>query len=49
MVPSEDTWHMSRVQKRVSKFSNFWVKNLKKPELSDLTDNEVFLYALLAF
>ena len=39
MVPSEDTWHVSRVQKRVSKFSNFWVKNLQKPDLFDLTDN----------
>ncbi len=49
MVPSEDMWHVSRVQKRVSKFFNFWVKNLQKMDLSDLTDNEVFLFALLAF
>ena len=36
MVPSKDKWHVSRVQKRVSKFSNFWVKNLQKMDLSDL-------------
>ena len=41
--------HVPRVQKRVSKFSIFRVKNLQKLDLSDLTDNEVFLYALLAF
>ena len=46
---AQDTWHVSRVQKRVSKISNFWVKNLQKMDLSDLTDNEVFLYDLLAF
>ena len=39
MVSSEYTWHVSRVQKRVSKFVNFKVQKVQKPELFDLTDN----------
>ena len=39
MVSSEPTWHVSRVQKRVSKFVNFKVQKVQKPELFDLTDN----------
>ena len=49
MVPSEPTWHVSRVQKRVSKFVNFKVQKVQKPELYGLTVNWVFLYALSAF
>ena len=41
MVSSEPTWHMSRVQKRVSKFVNFKVQKVQKPDLSDSTINEV--------
>ena len=49
MVSSEPTWHVSRVQKRVSTFVNFKVQKVQKPELSGLTVNWVFLYALSAF
>ena len=38
MVSSEPTWHVSRVQKRVSKFVNFKVQKVQKPELFDFTD-----------
>ena len=41
--------HVSRAWKRVSKFLNFDMKKLKKPEFFDLTVNEVFKYTLLAF
>ena len=36
MVPSEDTWHVSRVHKRVLKLVNFFVQNLQKPYMFDL-------------
>ena len=36
MVPSEDMWHMSRVQKCVLKLVNFLVQNLQKPYMIDL-------------
>ncbi len=36
MVPSEDTWQMSRVHKRVLKLVNFLVQNLQKPYMIDL-------------
>ena len=49
MVSSEPTWHVSRVQKRVSKFVNFKVQKVQKPDLSGLTVNWVFLYTLSAF
>ena len=39
MVSSETTWHVSCVQKRVSKFVNFKVQKVQKQELFDLTDN----------
>ena len=41
--------HVSRAWKRVSKFLNFDMEKLKKPEFFDLTANEVFKYTLLAF
>ena len=41
--------HVSRAWKRVSKFLNFDMKKLKKPDFFDLTVNEVFKYTLLAF
>ena len=49
MVSSELTWHVSPVQKRVSKFVNFKVQKVQKPELSGLTVTWVFLYTLSAF
>ena len=36
MVPSEDTWLVSHVHKRVLKLVNFFVKNLQKPYMIDL-------------
>ena len=36
MVPPEDTWHVSRVHKRVLKLVNFFVQNLQKPYMFDL-------------
>ena len=41
--------HVSHAWKRVSKFLNFDMKKLKKPDFFDLTVNEVFKYTLLAF
>ena len=38
MVSSEPTWHVSRVQKRVSKFVNFKVQKVQKLDLCDFTD-----------
>ena len=35
-VPSEYTWHMPRVHKRVLKLVNFEVQKVQKPELFDL-------------
>ena len=32
MVPSEATWHVSRVHKRVLKLVNFEVQKVQKPE-----------------
>ena len=37
MVSSEPTWHMSHVQKRVSKFVNFKVHKVQKPTLIDFS------------
>ena len=45
MVLSEPMWHITRVQKHVYHLKN---KNLQKPESSDSTVNEVFLYAELS-
>ena len=36
MAPPEDTWHVSRVHKRVLKLVNFFVQNLQKPYMFDL-------------
>ena len=36
MVPSENTWHVSRGQKRVVKLVIFFVQNLQKPYMFDL-------------
>ena len=36
MVPSEDTWHVSRGHKRVVKLVNLFVQNLQKPYMIDL-------------
>ena len=41
--------HVSRAWKCVSKFLNFDMEKIKKPDLFDLTVNEVFLYTLLDF
>ena len=41
MVSSEPRCHVSRVQKRVSKFVNFKVQKVQKPDLSGSTINEV--------
>ena len=42
LVSSESTWHVSHVQKRVSKIVNFEGKILQKMDLSELTTNVVF-------
>ena len=41
--------NVARVQKRVSKFANFKVQKVQKPELYGLTVNRVFLYTISAF
>ena len=35
-MPSEYTWHVSRVHKRVLKLDNFEVQKVQKPDLFDL-------------
>ena len=41
--------HVSRDLKRVSRFLNFDMRKLEKPDFFDLMVNEVFKYTLLAF
>ena len=36
IVPSKDTWHVSRVHKRVLKLVNLFVQNLQKLNMIDL-------------
>ncbi len=44
MVTSEDTWHVSRVYKRVLKLVNFLVQNLQKPYMIDLGTHSPLIY-----
>ncbi len=47
MVPSKDTWHVSRGHKCVLKLVNFFVQNLQKPHMIDLgTHNPLLCDAL---
>ena len=47
MVSSEPTWHVSRVQKRVSKWVNFKVQKVQKPDLFYLMNNFLSSLALM--
>ena len=42
-MPSEYTWHVPRVHKRVLKLVNFEVQKVQKPELFDLVDTSPWL------
>ena len=47
MVPIEDTWHVSRVHKRVLKLVNFLVQNLLKPYMFNLGTHSTRIYDVL--
>ena len=41
-MPSEYTWHVSRVHKRVLKLDNFEVQKVQKPAMIDLGERSSF-------